>query len=152
MREETIKGFFVGDVDPELLNAEALQAIVQHDDICSSVAITDMNNSFGITRNSVIRLCDAGMSGKLSASALNAIAFALIASDRFEWNDDIISEVIFDWSAPEINYPLTPFNLSMNKDWLLGISAPPERPALPSGHPPGKLVSRRMKVEDANHA
>ena len=49
---------------------------------------------------------------------LTTIAFALIASDYFTWDDDIIANVIFDWDNPEINYPITTQNLEKWKIYL----------------------------------
>ncbi|HEX6546152.1 MAG TPA: hypothetical protein VF023_07590 [Bryobacteraceae bacterium] len=39
---------------------------------------------------------DAKLLNMLTAEALGTIAFALIASDHFEWNDDVISEILQD--------------------------------------------------------
>jgi len=39
---------------------------------------------------------------------LSTIGFALAASDNFEWDvEDLGGEIIYDWSCPEVNYPLT---------------------------------------------
>lgn len=67
-----------------------------------------MGTDFSVTRDMVIRLCDSVLNRELEASALATIGFALMASDRFAWNaDDILGDVIADWSCPEINCPLT---------------------------------------------
>ena len=86
------------------------------------------------------------MSKTLPPASLTAVAFALLASDAFWWDDEVISEVVADWSAPEINYPLTEEALAMYRGWLRGLAEPSERPLLPADSRPGKLISRRTKV------
>jgi hypothetical protein len=154
MREATIVAFLKGDVTAEFLNNEALKSIEHHDAVASSIHVIDMDQPFTLSRTDIIKLCNAGIDETLSADALNAIAFSLIATDQFDWDgDDLISEVLHDWSAPEINYPLTPSNLLLNKSWLLGIGTLPQRPPLPQQPRGGRLVSLRTKApeEKAGH-
>jgi hypothetical protein len=148
MREETIATFVTGDLDAEVLNSEALESIAHYDAVRTAIAVTDLDTEFVLSRDHVIRLCDAAIQGKLSGAALNAVAFALIATDHFAWDDDIIAEVLNDWSAPEINYPLTPLNLAMHRDWLLGVSMPPERTPVQPDARESKVVSQRLKVQE----
>ncbi len=49
-----------------------------------------------------------------------ADAFALQASDAFGWEDEVINEVLSDWSAPEVNFELNNETLNMHRDWFLG--------------------------------
>jgi len=148
MREQTIAAFLTGETDAEVLNSEALQSIAHYDHIRTAIAIIDMDRPFIISRDHVIKLCDAAIEGRLSESALNAVAFALVATDHFEWEDDTIAEVLYDWSAPEINYPLTPVTLSMHKEWLRGISKPSERSQVLKTAQKGSIVSQRLKVKE----
>lgn len=148
MREETIAAFLVGQMDAAPLNSEALQSIRRHDEVRTAIAITDMHRPFALSRVHVIRLCDAAIEGSIEEDALNAIAFALIATDHFEWEDDIIAEVLADWSAPEINYPLTPATISMHRSWLAGEANPPKMASLSKNRAEGKLVSQRLKVDE----
>jgi hypothetical protein len=148
MREESIAAFLTGKMEAAALNLEALESIARYDAIRTAVAIIDLDRSFAVSRDHIIRLCDAAIGGTLSEAALNAVAFALLSTDHFEWEDDIIAEVLNDWSAPEVNYPLTASNLSMDKGWLSGITKPPERPPVSRGLIKGKLVSQRLKVKE----
>jgi hypothetical protein len=80
-----------------------------------------------VVRRHVIRLCEAFLDRALTPEALNTIGFALQASDAFEWEDEVISEVLADWSAPEVNFELNAETLNMHRDWLLGYGEPPVR-------------------------
>jgi hypothetical protein len=82
----------------------------------------------------------------LTAEALSTIAFALLASDHFEWNDEAISEVLQDWSCPEINFPLVDSVLKMHRDWLTGIANPSDKPSVGSAAPTGRIISEKRRV------
>ena len=79
---------------------------------------------------------DAGVAGRrraggsISAAALETIAFAIIASDHFRWEEDEaeVGRVLLDWASPEINWELTPGNLRMFRQWLTGEVRPPSEP------------------------
>jgi hypothetical protein len=100
MREQTIVAFLTGDATAESLNNEALKSIVHHDARVSSIDVVDMDRPFTLSWADILKLCDAGIDGTMSVNALNAIAFALIATDKFARDgDDLISEVLHDRSA-----------------------------------------------------
>ena len=146
MKEDTLKRFFVGDMAIDCVAEDVSRAVTAFDPVRSTVTIADMDGTFVLTREHIVRLCDASLSNALNSEALSAIAFALIASDHFEWDEDVISEVLHDWSSPEINLPLTNSKLAMHRDWLKGMTDPPARPSVQSGMPTGRLVSERRKV------
>jgi hypothetical protein len=147
MREETIKRFFLGEVDGNALAKEASASVIRPDKIASEIAIEDMDGDFTLTRHHLLLLCEEGISGRIGENSLNAIAFSLIASDHFSWEeDDLIAEVLHDWSCPEFNYPLNAKTLEMNKDCLLGRSSPPDKLPPPPHAGQGKVISTRAKV------
>jgi hypothetical protein len=83
----------------------------------------------------------------LTPEALNTIAFALQASDAFEWQDEVLGEVLADWSAPEVNFELNAETLNTHRDWLLGYSEPPVRkPIDPLHRINARLISMRTKT------
>ena len=107
-----------------------------------------MKGHFELHREHVIRPCDAALSETLSPKSLIAVAFALMASETFWWGDEVISEVLADWSAPEINYPLTAGTLRMHRGWLRGLAGAPERtPSAP------RFTSRQihLKKDESPH-
>jgi hypothetical protein len=146
MREITLKRFFLEDVSAEALAEDVSGSVIHLDQIASTVQIEDMKEQFELQREHVIRLCEAALSKTLPPASLTAVAFALVASDAFWWDDEVISEVVADWSAPEITYPLTEETLAMHRAWLKGLAEPSEGALLPADSRPGKLISRRTKV------
>ena len=146
MREITLKRFFLREISAEDLAVDVSNSVVHSSSVDSSVQIEDMDEEFALHRDHVIRLCDAASSKILAPESLTAIAFALMASDAFYWDDEMISEVIADWAAPEINYPLTAETLVMHRDWLTGVAMPPQRPTLSADSPRGRLISRTTKT------
>jgi hypothetical protein len=122
MREMTLKQFFLGEISAEVLARDVDGSVVQIDSVTSSVRIEDMRGHFVVEREHVVKLCDATVSRELPPESLSAITFALFASDAFEWDDDVMSEVLADWSAPEINYPLNEQTLAMHRSWLQGLA------------------------------
>jgi hypothetical protein len=70
-------------------------------------------------------LCDNAIAGQLTSTDLNTIAFALVASEYFTWDQDdkttdgkIIDQTISDWDSPEIGFPLTIENFRRWKKYL----------------------------------
>ena len=152
MKEDTIRSFVSGEISADQLSEDVARSVNQFDAVSCNVTIEDMQQGFCLTRAHVLSLCDAGIAGELNQEVLSTIAFALLASDRFEWEDEVISEILYDWSAPEINLPLGPDTLKMHRNWLLGLEEPAPKPALDLTKRRGRLVLLRQKVrpEDPN--
>ena len=107
----------------------------------SVVSIEDMEDEFTVTAAMLVRLCDVVLQGELEPDALHSIGFALMASDAFCWDgdeDDVLANVIGDWSCPEVNYPLTLENVKRFRSWLTRSEAYPQKPTLKAG---GNIVS-----------
>jgi hypothetical protein len=100
-----LKRFFIGGETVDRLAEDLSDAAIRIDQVHSTIQIADMDGVFALTSDHMVLLCDATLSKALTAEALSTIAFALLASDHFEWNDEAISEVLQDWSCPEINFP-----------------------------------------------
>ena len=106
MQEEELRRYFLGERSVSELAQDLHGSVVRVDDLGSAVRITDMQGSFSLTRLHVVMLCDAFLEQALTPEALNTVAFALMASDAFEWDDDMTGVVLSDWSVPEINFEL----------------------------------------------
>lgn len=103
-----------------------------------------MQRDFTVTREMAITLCDAVLNGEVEPSGLATIGFTLMASDKFSWNgEDILGEIIADWSCPEVNYPLTIENVKRFRAWLTGSEAYPAKSA--KGEQGSRIVSVRYK-------
>lgn len=146
MREVTLRAFFRGEMSAEELATDVSGSFIHSDSVHSSVQIEDMTEEFVVQRGHVLKLCQAASTDTFSPESLTAIAFALMASDAFCWNDEVISEVIADWAAPEINYPLTAETLLMHSNWLTGLAMPPQRPTGIAKSSFGKLISVTTKT------
>jgi hypothetical protein len=93
-------------------------------DVDSIYVDTISTGEFEVKKEHLIKLCNDTLNGKLSPSDINSLAFALIASDFFNWDNEtpdgkIISEIIFDWDNPDIGFDLTFKNIELWKEYLL---------------------------------
>ena len=71
-----------------------------------------MTGEFEVRSEHLVRLCDDVLAGAIEPWKLEPIGFCLVASDTFWWDGDTadgerVAEAAYDWSSPEINYPLT---------------------------------------------
>ena len=137
----------MGEASVSQLAEDISGSVVKIDDLQSEILIADMQSSFSLQRDHVIRLCEAFLDRVLTPEALNTIGFALQASDAFEWEDEVISEVLSDWSAPEVNFELNAETLNMHRDLLLSYGDPPVRkPVDPHHRINARLISLRTKT------
>lgn len=148
MRETTIAGFLRGEIPPGVLDAEATSSVDILDSVRTNLRITDMDAPFAVTSGMLLRCCQAVAHHELAGSSLRVIAFAIIASSAFEWADEIVGEVLHDWSAEEVNYPLTVVNMAKFESWLLNPESYPEKPSSGGSHRQGRPISQLSKVTD----
>jgi hypothetical protein len=147
MREEELRRYFMGEASVSQLAKDISGSVIKVDAVQSEIRIADMQGSFSVQRDHLIRLCEAFLDRELTPEALNTIGFALQASDAFEWEDEVISEVLSDWSAPEVNFELNAETLNMHRDLLLSYGDPPVRkPIDPHHRINARLISLRTKT------
>ncbi len=126
-----------------------MQNTVKTEGIFSHQIIEDMESDFHVETTHLIKVCDAFLSGLLTSESVESIAFCLVSSDHFYWDGEspdgaVCAEVIFDWSAPEINYEINEPNITRYKNYLTTHKDfRPEKPKLISNE--GKLISVRHK-------
>jgi hypothetical protein len=140
MRETVLRDFFLGRVTPFALARDVLGSKKKVGAISYVVEVEGMEGEFSITREMLVSLWDTVLSGQLPPEELAAIGFALVASNSFMWDtEDVVHDVIHDWSSPEVFYPLTIDNVQRFKNWLLGLEPhPAERE--PTPHPQGERL------------
>ena len=141
MRETVLRDFFEDKATATELARDVSGSITQKSQRLSTVSIEDMDKEFTVTSAMLVRLCDVVVQGELEPDALNAIGFALMASDAFCWDgdeDDVLANVIGDWSCPEVNYPLTVENVKRFRAWLARTEPYPPKPPLRTG---GNVIS-----------
>ena len=147
MREETLAAFFKGTISAAELARDVEGSTRRVGEIGFTIEIEDMKDELCVASEMAIALCDAVLGGELPADALETIGFALMASDKFFWNadkDEVLAEVIPDWSAPEVNYPLTLENVMKFRAWLSRAEPYPTKPAAVGGGG-GKLISIKKR-------
>jgi hypothetical protein len=135
MHESILRDFFLGKADAKALSKDIEGSVATISPPCASYSktsegIVKMDSEFALSRANLVNLCDAFLSGGLSAMDLECIAFALIASDAFKWDadqDNTLAEVLHDWAAPQINYPLNVENIQRCRRWLEGTEKYPDR-------------------------
>lgn len=140
MRERVLRDFFEDKTATAELARDVAGSISQKRQKQYVVSIEDMDEEFTVTAAMLVRLCDVVLQGELEPDALHAIGFALSASDKFCWDadeDDVLANVIADWSCPEVNYPLTLENVRRFRAWLIRSEPYPQKPQLEKG---GKIV------------
>lgn len=133
MRERVLREFFEDKATAAELAQDVVGSIKQTSQRTFLVSIEDMDEEFTVSADMAVRLCDVVLRGELPPDALKAIGFALTASDKFCWNaddDDVLANVIADWSCPEVNYPLTLQNVEHFRAWLMRTEPYPAKPPL----------------------
>jgi hypothetical protein len=145
VRETILAGFFLGEVRATELAQDVAGSEEQLDGKRRHVYIQEMDADFVVTREMAIALCDAVLRQELKPEALHSIGFALITSERFQWNeDDLLANIFWDWSCPEVNFALSIENVEKFRSWLDGSSLYPERPSL-SSIGVGEVISETVR-------
>jgi len=123
--EHVLRDFFKDKPTASELARDVAGSISRKSQQTSVVSIEDMDDEFTVTAAMLVRLCDVVLQGKLEPDALHAIGFALMASDAFRWDaddDDVLGNIIADWSCPEVNYRLTLANGRRFCAWLRALN------------------------------
>jgi hypothetical protein len=122
MKEKTLRDYLDKKVTVDILAADVKdsQKKTSYDVISVYVDKINETSEYKITRDHLTKLLDDTISGRLTPTDLNTIAFALIGSEYFTWDEDdkIIEETIYDLDSPEIGFPLTIENLKRWKKYL----------------------------------
>jgi len=140
MHESILRDFLLGRVDATVLSKDIRESVAAISPpgapySKTSNGIVKMDSQFDLSRKHLLILCDAFLLGDLSGIDLECIAFALIAWEKFTWggdDDNTLIEIINDWAAPEINYPLNVENIGRCRRWLDGTERYPDRAGVAS--------------------
>ena len=128
MKEIVVQHFFEGHATVEELSADVAGAFARHVDsagtVISRLNCIDMSHEFAVLPTHIVKLVDAVLSGDLTLDGLDAICFALEASDSFSWDTDTpdgerVAKSLFWLGTPEINYALSPVVLNKIRVYLL---------------------------------
>lgn len=145
MKESTVVAFLAGTIRVDHLVRELVSSEERLDGVSTEVSVEEMGTDFLITRDMTLHLCDSALAGTLPPHALKLLAFVIVTSDRFTWGaDEIVGEILYDWSCPEVNYSLTAESLVLFRSWLDGTVPYPAKEA-PLNALPGTLLSRLIR-------
>ncbi len=125
MTEQTLKEYFEDRVSADTLASDLKGSQVRTGHDTTSVRITSITDAgvYIVTRQHLTKLCNDTLAGLLETTDLNTVAFGLIASDYFHWDNstkdgEIVANTLFDWDNPDINFPLTIDNVRLWKNYL----------------------------------
>ena len=124
MHESILKDYFLGVIDESRLNEDLEGSVVQTSFDVITHYVNPMDSEFRVEPAHLVKLCDAALSGKLNVEHLELIGYCLAVSDHFFWEEDsksgeLVAETAYDWSSPEINYPLTLENIKKFRERLI---------------------------------
>lgn len=124
MNESVLRDYFVGQIDTSLLAKDLKGSVVQTSYDVFTHYVNEMDGEFRVNPSHLVKLCDAVLAGDLPPGDLSIIGYCLVTSDHFSWEQDskdgdLVAETAYDWSSPEINFPLTVDNVAKFRDRLL---------------------------------
>ena len=99
MKESTLRDFFNGELNAAELELELMACAFDAAHDPEVFPIESMEESFQVRPPHLIRIFDATLAGELSFSALEKIAFILMASDRYQKDDPLVLQVCFHWTC-----------------------------------------------------
>ena len=77
-----------------------------------------MNMISEISRKGLIKICDEFISGKIGEEIFETYASKLIANENITWEDEVITDIIYQWDSPYLNFPITITNVQLWKHQL----------------------------------
>jgi hypothetical protein len=77
-----------------------------------------LNQEIKISRSDLIAKCDQYLNGEIQEKDFENYAWNLITEEHIDWDDDVISDIIYQWDSPEINFPITKQNIRLWKHQL----------------------------------
>lgn len=108
MQEETLEQYFVDELELSELQEIIIEELDLPDDQQQSYhyQFRNLDSIIMLEPEHFIRLAEAVLADQLESRCLPLIAETLTQSEKFEWNDDVISEILFFWLEADPNYPL----------------------------------------------
>ena len=129
MKESLLQAFFNGSASAASL-AEGLSDVVGRGELTAGRnLILDLGGEVGVSAGNLVQLCDAHISGDIDSDDLKAVARFIIAAQHFNCDNatpggELVAQVLHQWSAPEINYPLTGSNITRYRAGLVAGTHP----------------------------
>jgi hypothetical protein len=111
MDEQVLEDFFLNKIGiKELVNTAFKRNCANEGD-------------FIVTSGHLLKLCDLAIQKEITTELLVVISDNLMISDYFSWDSDstdgeIVSQTIFEWGNPSINYEINELNLRLWREYL----------------------------------
>lgn len=123
MKESDLKGFLDGDLDAAWLGRVTEEAEPD------SALEPDLGEEQTLAPVDLVRLCDAHIDGGLTLDALRRIAGAILASEHFAWDEtlpegELVAAVLWDWTQPDDDVPLSTEAIARHRRALAETAAP----------------------------
>lgn len=152
LKEETLKLYFEDKIEINILSDDIKdsQKKTSYDTTTVYIDSFEDDEEFLVTTKHLLKLCNDAINNYLTFEDLNFIAFAIISSDYFCFDSDtiegnIVSQTLFDWDSPEIQWPINLRNLQLWKTFLEGGEYELEKYNKPfSGKVPLNIVIRNF--------
>ena len=77
-----------------------------------------MKQETKISRSDLIAKCDQYLNREIQEKDFEDYACNLITEEHFDWDDDVISDIIYQWDSPELNFPINKKNIQLYKHLL----------------------------------
>lgn len=117
--QEVLLQFFAGEV-PAMDLQEAAQALLDSPQSAEFYQFRDMDSLQMVEHDHLLTICGAVLDGELAPECLQPISQVLSHSDKFEWEDEVITEVCYCWLVPEEMGVLTLDAVEQHRRWLVG--------------------------------
>ena len=123
MTEQILRDYFEGIISAKILSADLKGSQIKTSETTTSVSIHEMheNDFYIITRQHLLKLINDALIGNLASDDLNTVAFSLISSDHFTWDNETkdgkdVAKTLFEWDK----FPLNIENLKLWRLYLEG--------------------------------
>jgi len=108
MQEETLEQYFADELELSELQEMIIEELDLPEDqqVSYHYQFRNLDSIIMLESSHFIQLCEAVVADRLEPRCLPIIAETLTQSEKFEWNDDVISEVLFFWLEGDSDFPL----------------------------------------------
>lgn len=112
VRSTVLHDYLIGATSATFLAKELSAAASEHQEVnILDWAVDDMTDELEVNEDHLVKLCDAALLKHIPLEQLEAIGLLLIAGDHFSWDNETasgqhVAQVVHEWAAPEIHYPL----------------------------------------------
>jgi len=116
MKESLVKEYFDGEIGALSLKPFLAAIRGQSELVAGRNLFTDLDRSRTVTSRDLEKICHDYLAGIFDAADVEALAFFLMGSDHFIWDNGtrdgaVVAELIDDWNAPEIAFAIDERNI-----------------------------------------